>query len=157
MEDNNPAWRGMHNQQQQETNRNNPQQQQRYLYDHRNPNKPIPAQNRSSGQRPPGPEVNSSATTSRFPLDPRFVPPPAVMGPRMGTGGYRPPFPVQAHPVNDPKGLASEGGEAVKIIGANEIRLMHIVQSGGPQKLCQLWHLDVLESRRTIMRTFRCE
>ena len=145
----------MHNQQpqQESNNRNNPQQ--RYLYDPRNPNKPIPAQNRNSGQRPPGPEVNSSAT-SRFPLDPRFVPPPAVMGPRMGTGGYRPPFPVQAHPpVNDPKGLASEGGEAVKIIGANEIRLMHIVQSGGPQKLCQLWHLDVLESRRTIMRTFR--
>ena len=143
----------MHNQPQQESSRN---PQQRYLYDHRNPNKPIPAQNRGSGQRPPGPEVNSSAT-SRFPLDPRFVPPPAVMGPRMGTSGYRPPFPVQAHPVNDPKGLASEGGDAAKIIGANEIRLMAIVQSGGPQKLCQLWHLDVLESRRTIMRTFRYE
>ena len=147
---NNPAWRGVPGGDRNPTH----QQQQRYLFDHRNPNKPIPAQNRSSGNRPPGPEVTSA---SRFPLDPRFVPPPppTVMGPRMS--GYRPPFPTPqaSHPITDPKALAAEGGEATNILGAMELRLRAIVQSGGPQKLCQLWHQDVLECRHTIMRTFK--
>ena len=39
--------------------------------------------------------------------------------------------------------------------GANELRLKAIVTSGGPQKLCQLWHTDVYEVRQNIMRTFR--
>ena len=34
-------------------------------------------------------------------------------------------------------------------------RLMAIVKSGGPEKLCQLWHRDVYEARHNIMRTFR--
>ena len=39
--------------------------------------------------------------------------------------------------------------------GANELRLKAIVTSGGPQKLCQLWHTDVYEVRQIIMHTFR--
>ena len=42
-----------------------------------------------------------------------------------------------------------------QITGANELRLKAIVTSGGPQKLCQLWHTDVYEVRQNIMRTFR--
>lgn len=133
-ESDNPAWRGV--------------QQQRYLYDHKNPKKPILAQR---SMRPP-----VDASGPRFHMDPRFVPPPN--GPRMP--GYRPPFPNQMRPesnaiISDAKTLAAEGGEAAKVLGTNELRLMAIVQTGGPQKLCQLWNHDVREARHNIMRTFK--
>lgn len=142
--DSNPAWRGVdrsHHQHPQQSN-------ERYLFDPRNPKKPIPAQ-RGSGMR--------------FPMDPRFAPPPQHNNgpppPRMA--GYRPPFPSAPNSAiqttQDPKSLLSStdsGNEATQILGANEIRLMAIVQSGGPQKLCQLWHQDVADARGNIMRTF---
>ena len=127
--------------------------QDRYLYDPRNPKKPIPAQR-----------------GMRFPMDPRFPGHQqhpgnsgnsnAMVGPPRMASGYRPPFPPAAsNPASgtgtDPKAVAAEGGEAAQILGAGELRLMAIVKSGGPQKLCQLWQQDVYEIRQNIMRTFR--
>ncbi len=152
--DSNPAWRGMDHR----NSSSNSSSNERYLFDPRNPNKPIPAHQRGT----------------RFPMDPRFAQPSHISnngpppGPRMS--GYRPPFPPSTSAggggggpsslnmtmmSSDPKSLAAEGGEAAKILGASELRLMAIVRAGGPEKLCELWHQDVAEVRQTIMRTFR--
>ena len=165
-DNNNPAWRGMESRPTAGPSSSN----ERYLFDPRNPKKPILAQR---GGRGGGSStgVPLEQHHQRFPMDPRFVPPPTMHPGSSGGGGqplrmpsnYRPPFPaavpnqgVQAvQSLGDPKSLASEGGEAAQVLGANELRLMAIVKSGGPEKLCQLWHHDVYEARHNIMRTFR--
>ena len=93
----------------------------RYLFDPRNPKKPILA-NTHRGRAP----EQQQQQQQRFPMDPRFVPPP---GPRMA--GYRPPFPasgpssmgsgIQGGSEN-PQSLTNEGGEAAQILGTNELR-----------------------------------
>ena len=123
----NPAWRGM--------SEHTPGYRQpltapstaapssdRYLYDPRNPKKPIPAQR-----------------GARFPMDPRFAPPPtlaavAPAGPPGGSGsggppgglpggppGYRPPFPPTIASSSSssmmPGSATAEGEEAAKILG----------------------------------------
>ena len=110
----------------------------RYLYDPRNPKKPIPAQ-RGSGVR--------------FPMDPRFAPPqnagvtvggnsgPVGGGsgptgppgpPRMS--GYRPPFPPTSTSASSSSmitgsstetALTAGGGEAAQILGKNKIRKIY--------------------------------
>ena len=94
----------------------------RYLYDPRNPKKPIPAQR-----------------GARFPMDPRFAPPPTLAavappGPPGGSGsggppggppglmpGYRPPFPPTTASSSSssmmPGSATAEGEEAAKILG----------------------------------------
>ena len=93
-DNNNPAWRGMD----QSSSRpgSSSTQAERYLFDPRNPKKPIlaPRGNRDQHQH------------QRFPMDPRFANPPAMhqqqqhhqqhpgsAGPRMPSS-YRPPFPA---------------------------------------------------------------
>ena len=123
----NPAWRGM--------SEHTPGYRQpltapstaapssdRYLYDPRNPKKPIPAQR-----------------GARFPMDPRFAPPPTLAavappGPPGGSGsggppggppglmpGYRPPFPPTTASSSSssmmPGSATAEGEEAAKILG----------------------------------------
>jgi hypothetical protein len=84
---NNPAWRGVQQQQQHDGRSGSSNSSQswttprhsRYLYDHKNPNKPIPAHQGSGG-------------TARFPVDVRFAHPPPQ------AAAYRPPFPPMSQP-----------------------------------------------------------
>ena len=103
---NNPAWRGL--QQHEAVHLRNPagtfpaplpgpgapywqnNRPPRFLYDHKNPHKPIPAPSYPGGSgaavRAPG-----AANMARFPVDPRFAHPPPVTA-------YRHPFPPMSQP-----------------------------------------------------------
>ena len=96
----------------------------RYLFDPRNPKKPILAQR---GGRSGSSGVPVSLEQQRFPMDPRFVPPPTMYPGSSGgqplrmPSNYRPPFPAAnqggqaVQSLGDPKSLASEGGEAAQV------------------------------------------
>ena len=96
----------------------------RYLFDPRNPKKPILAQR---GGRSGSSGVPVSHEQQRFPMDPRFVPPPTMYPGSSGgqplrmPSNYRPPFPAAnqggqaVQSLGDPKSLASEGGEAAQV------------------------------------------
>lgn len=96
----NPAWRGMNPEQMQRIHNSHPNgpfwRAQRFLYDPKNPNKPIPAAPKNGSDPPP-----MVPGVLRFPLDPRS-------GATAHQGGvYRPPFPPphQATPPRPPNGM----------------------------------------------------
>ena len=141
-ENTNPAWRGISEHYRQPLTASTATAAtsgDRYLYDPRNPKKPIPAQ-RGSGVR--------------FPMDPRFAPPPTATvtaaGSSAGSGhpgpprmaGYRPPFPPTTTSNSSSSMmpglvtgtvLATEGGEAAQILGKNQMMFR------GPRSYYVVW------------------
>ena len=167
---NNPAWRGL--QHQEATQMRNavgagylPPQQSgpgapywqnrppRYLFDHKNPNKPIPAPSYPAAGTPGVLRPTGAANMARFPVDPRFAHPPPVTA-------YRHPFPPMnqppptARPPPTPHDLRPIPAAMEDIIRAR-MMLHSIIHTGGPRLLAEKWDTDVAECRRNTLSAFK--
>ena len=133
-----PAWRGV----------TNPGQSQRYLFDHKNPDKPIAVG--AGGLRLPS---NNGDNLARFPLDPRFARPAPLPA---GLPPYRPPFPPpQQAPPNVRAHQNKESVALINTIEQCEHQIGRILHSGGGHLLCRLWTTDVAVARAKIKQAFQ--
>jgi len=158
--------------------------QHRYLYDPKTNIAPTSGAAHSRGGLPGNNGEPGGGSSSRFPMDGRFIgaPAPSAPGSQMSIR-YRAPFPTggglsmphhqSASTMRPPGSLMTKlplwydvrnphqyprnskhDVQVVTFIAQNDHRLRRIMLDGGPQLVCRLWVKDVAECRKNIRQAF---